>query len=107
MMYIDDALNGVVRLMNVDKEKIKTRTAYNIAAVNFTPYELHQSILKYYPDFKVQYITDFRQTIAESWTSSLDDSFAKNDWDWNYHFDLDKMTRIMIENLKIKYRRNE
>ncbi len=102
MIYIDDALQAVVALMETDSDKLKIRTAYNLASISFTPDELHRSILKYYPNFKVVYKPDFRQEIAESWTQTIDDTKARNDWGWKPKYNLDRMTESMIKNLKIK-----
>ena len=102
MMYIDDAMDAVVSIMEQPSENINCRTAYNLAAISFTPNELHHSILAYFPEFKVFYKPDFRQAIADSWTESIDDSIAREEWAWDHKYDLDRMTKTMIENLKIK-----
>ena len=99
MMYMPDAIDATISLMQSESSKIKVRTSYNLAAMSFSPGILAQEILKYYPDFKVTYKPDFRQKIAESWSQSIDDSHAKNDWDWKYKYNIEKMAKDMIENL--------
>lgn len=73
--------------------------SYNIAAIDFTPAEISREIQKHLPDFKINYLPDFRQEIAESWPQSIDDSCAKKDWKWQHKIDLPNMTKIMLEHL--------
>lgn len=100
MMYMPDAIKATIDLMEAPKDKVKERTSYNLGGISFSPKEIYESIKKIYPDFKIVYKPDFRQKIADSWPNSIDDSFAKNDWGCSYEYDLDKMTKDMIENLK-------
>lgn len=99
MMYMPDAIRGTIELMEAPAEKIKVRSSYNISAIDFTPKEQAASIQKYIPDFKIDYAPDFRQKIAESWPESIDDAVAKNDWGWKPEFDLDGMTKDMLDNI--------
>ena len=99
MMYMDDAINATLQLMDAPKEKITIRTSYNISGLSFSPAEIYQSIVKHYPNFEIEYQSDFRQAIADSWPNSIDDSAAKADWAWYPKFDLDAMTSAIITNL--------
>lgn len=103
MMFIDDAIRATISLMKAPKEKIKTRYSYNLAAMTFTPAELAQEIQAYLPQFTIDYEPDFRQEIADSWSESIDDSRAREEWGWNHQFDLSKMTERMIEELNKIY----
>lgn len=103
MIFMDDAIRATIELMEAPKEKIKLRTSYNIASMSFSPKEITAAIKKTYPDFKVDYKPDFRQSIAESWPKSIDDSTARSDWNWQPKFDLKSMTTVMLEKLKQKY----
>lgn len=105
MMYIDDAIRGTIELMEADAKKIQVRYGYNLAAMSFTPEEIYHAILNYYPDFKIEYEPDFRQEIASSWTESIDDSYARNDWGWKENYDLESMVQIMIEELRKQYKK--
>lgn len=100
MMYMDDAINATIQIMQADADKIKTRTSYNLAAISFTPKEIATEIKKYVTDFKISYKPDFRQAIADSWPQIIDDSHARNDWGWQHKFDLASMTNDIITNLK-------
>ncbi len=100
MMYMDDAVNATIQIMQVDSKDIKIRTSYNLAAINFTPEELVAQIQKVIHDFTVDYDPDFRQEIANTWPQKIDDSKARTDWNWNHQFDLELMTKEMIKNLK-------
>lgn len=95
MMYMDDAVSAVVEILSVDDSKLTQRT-YNIGSMNFTPSELFSAIQKKVPDLKVEYQPDFRQDIASTWPQSLDDSKAREDWEWNPQYDIDVMTEDML-----------
>lgn len=103
MMYMPDAIRATLELMQAPSEQIRVRTSYNIGAMSFTPKEIAKSIQRFYPGFKAQYNPDFRQEIAASWSSSIDDSQARTDWGWKPAFDLDAMTEDMILNLRQQY----
>ena len=100
MMYMDDAVDATIQLMQTDAKNVKNRTGYNLSAINFTPKEIAEEIKKHIPDFKITYKPDFRQEIADSWPRSINDSEAREDWNWNHKFDLSTMTNDIITNLK-------
>ena len=100
MMYMEDAVNATIQLMEANPANIKIRTSYNLSAIDFTPKEIAAEIKKQIPDFTIDYAQDSRQQIADSWPSSIDDSEARNDWNWKHEFDLQRMTFKMLENLK-------
>lgn len=103
MMYIFDAIRATIEIMEAPAENISTRIGYNLAAMSFTPAEITDSIKRHIPDFKIEYKPDFRQAIADSWTESIDDSRARQEWNWNHKYDLDTMVDDMIKNLKRQY----
>ena len=100
MMFMDDAVNATIQLMQAKPEDVKVRTAYNLAAIDFTPEEIALEIKKHLPDFKISYKPDFRQEIADSWPSIIDDSEARKDWNWQHKFNLETMTKEILSNLK-------
>jgi nucleoside-diphosphate-sugar epimerase len=100
MMFMDDAIRATLELMESDAENIKVRSAYNLAAMSFTPSQVAASIATQIPEFKISYEPDSRQAIADSWPSSIDDSQALTDWGWKPKFDLEKTTLEMLKNLK-------
>ncbi len=100
MMYMSDAIKATIELMEAPAEKIKIRTSYNISGMSFSPKEIAAEIKKHITDFTISYKPDYRQQIANSWPQSIDDSVARNDWGWKEEFDLSKMTKDMLENLK-------
>ncbi len=100
MMYMPDAIKATLDLMHADADKVKVRNSYNLSAMSFSPKEVTKAIQAHFPDFKVQYKPDFRQKIADSWPTSIDDSVAREDWGWKPDYDLITMTNDMIENLK-------
>jgi nucleoside-diphosphate-sugar epimerase len=100
MLYMDDAIEATLKLMEAPSESITVRTSYNLGGMSFTPKELAETIKKEIPEFEITYEPDFRQAIADSWPTSIDDSVAKRDWGLSYIYDLEKMTKVMIQNLK-------
>ncbi|MCH7524143.1 MAG: NAD-dependent epimerase, partial [Bacteroidetes bacterium] len=100
MMYMDDAINATISIMNADNESIKIRSSYNLAATSFTPKQIFESIKKRIPDFSMTYNLDFRQQIAASWPQSIDDSKAREDWNWCHDFELEDITKEMLKQLK-------
>jgi threonine 3-dehydrogenase len=100
MMYMDDAIRATLELMEAPAKKIKIRTAYNLAAMSFTPAEIAASIKKQIPGFSISYAPDFRQKIAAGWPEQIDDSAARSDWGWKPKFDLGKMTKEMLLRLR-------
>lgn len=103
MMYMPDGIKAAVNLMEADPSRLKHRNAYNVTAENFNPEQLAREIKKYIPDFEINYNVDpMRQAIADSWPNCLDDSAAREDWGWSPDYDLEAMTKDMIEKLKVK-----
>lgn len=103
MMYMEDAIRATIEIMQAPADDIKIRSSYNLAGMSFTPAEITAEIQKHLPEFTISYAPDFRQKIADSWPDSIDDSHARSDWKWQHHYDLEKMTAIMLEALqKIK-----
>ena len=100
MMYMQDAINATLKVMNADANKVQIRSSYNISGVSFSPEDISNEIKKHITNFSISYSTDFRQKIADSWPNSIDDSLAKKDWGWETQYDLSKMTSEMIHNLK-------
>ncbi len=100
MMYMPDAIRATLELMNAPAEKISIRTSYNLSSMSFSPAQIAAEIKKYIPEFEISYKPDYRQAIADSWPASIDDSVARNDWGWNHEYDLEKMTKDMLDNLK-------
>ena len=104
MMYMSDAIRATIEIMEAPIEKIKIRSSYNLAGISFTPKEITEQISKYIPNFEISYNLDFRQKIADSWPSSIDDTQAQNDWGWDAKYNLEGMVRKMMKNLKEKYK---
>ena len=107
MMYMPDAIRATIELMEAPQEKVKIRSSYNLAGISFTPKQIANEIKKHIPNFEISYNPDFRQKIADSWPSSINDLQAKLDWGWNLEYNLEKMTKDMMMNLMKKYKINE
>lgn len=103
MLYMDDAIQGVLQLMEAPADRLTVHTSYNLAGVSFTPAEISAEIQKHLPDFKITYAPDFRQAIADSWPQSIDDQMARQDWNWQPQFDLARMTTDMLIHLQEQY----
>lgn len=102
MLYMDDAIAATIRLMQAPSEALSVRTSYNLGGMSFTPKQLAASIRREIPGFEIDYAPDFRQAIAETWPASIDDSVARKDWGLAYWYDMDSMTREMLDNLRVK-----
>ena len=103
MMYMPDALHAAVQLMEADPARLVHRNAFNIASMSFAPEDIYAAIKKYRPEFEMEYDVDpLKQSIAESWPDSLDDSCARQEWDWKPTYDLDSMTRDMLDKLSAR-----
>jgi nucleoside-diphosphate-sugar epimerase len=100
MMYMPDAIRATIELMEAPAEKISIRTSYNIAAMSFSPAEIAAEIQQHLPDFTIQYHPDYRQAIAQSWPQSIDDRIAQKDWGWKPEYDLNRMTKDMLDNVR-------
>lgn len=99
MMYMDDAVRATIEIMQAPAENIKIRSSYNLSAIDFTPKEIAATIKEHITDFSITYEPDFRQKIADSWPQSIDDSRAREDWNWQHEFNLEGMTNDMLEHL--------
>ncbi len=101
MMYMNDAVRATIQLMDAPLEKLRIRSSYNLGGISFTPKEIAEEITKILPNFEMSYAEgDPRQAIADSWPQSIDDQYARDDWDWKLEYDLPTMTKDMIDNLK-------
>lgn len=102
MMFMDDAIDCTIKLMQADSDKLTIRGSYNLGGISFDPKEIAAEIKKHIPEFEITYKPDFRQAIAESWPKSIDDTVARNDWGCKYVYDLPKMTKLMLDEIKKK-----
>ena len=103
MMYMPDCLKATLDLMEADFSRLKHHCDFNVAAMSFSAGDLAAEIQKHIPDFKVQYEPDHRQAIADSWPESIDDSAAREEWDWKPDYDLARMTTEMLGVLQKRY----
>ncbi|MDR1356854.1 MAG: NAD-dependent epimerase/dehydratase family protein [Tannerellaceae bacterium] len=103
MMYMPDALKAAIQLMEADPARLVHRNAFNVTAMSFDPEIIYKNIRKYIPGFTMEYNVDqLRQSIADSWPNSLDDTCAREEWDWQPAYDLDMMTQDMLSKLKAR-----
>jgi nucleoside-diphosphate-sugar epimerase len=103
MMYMPDALHAATMLMEADPSRLVHRNGFNIAAMSFDPEMIYKAIKKYKPEFEMVYDVDpLKQSIAESWPNMMDDSCARREWDWEHKYNLDDMTKDMLEKLTKK-----
>lgn len=108
MMYMPDALQAIIQLMEADAGKLIHRNAFNISAISADPEDFTQAIRTYLPDFKLSYEIDpIRQKIADSWPNSIDSTAAKNEWGFKATYDLDKMTKDMLDKIDVNCETSE
>ena len=103
MIYMPDALKASIMLMEADPTRLVHRNAFNIASMSFAPETVFAAIKNHKPDFEMTYDVDpLKQGIADSWPDMMDDSCARNEWDWKPTYDLESMTKDMLEKLAVK-----
>jgi nucleoside-diphosphate-sugar epimerase len=103
MMYMPDAINAAIDLMEANPAKLVHRNAFNVSALSFDPEEIAGAIRKHIPEFFMDYNVDpIRQGIADSWPNFMDDSAARKEWGWKPEYNLDRMTEEMLKHLKEK-----
>lgn len=103
MMYMPDALQAIIDLMEADASKLEHRNAFNVTAMSFEPEQIAASIRKHIPKFELSYDVDpVRQAIANSWPNAIDATAAKNEWGFKAQYDLDSMTKDMLDKLANK-----
>ena len=103
MMYMPDALNACVQLMEADPSRLVHRNSFNIASMSFTPEIIYDAIKKRMPDFTMTYDVDpVKKAIAESWPNKMDDSCARKEWGWAPQWDLDRMVDDMLAVIREK-----
>ena len=106
MMYMPDALEAAIALMETDPARLVHRNSFNVTAMSFSPEIIYNEIKKHIPDFEITYnINPLRQAIANSWPNSLDDTCARQEWGWNPYWDLEKMTVDMLKILSEKHKK--
>lgn len=104
MMYMPDALRAAIELMEADPTRLVHRNSFNIASMSFEPSQIAAAVKRQIPNFEMTYDVDpLRQGIAESWPNSLDDTCARQEWDWKPQFDIDTMSEDMVRILKARY----
>lgn len=101
MMYMPDAIEATISIMESSPEDIKERSSYNLSAFSFSPEELAEAIRPHVRDLEMIYEPDERQRLAETWPESIDDAKARKDWGWEERFQLADMVSDMLSNLKI------
>jgi nucleoside-diphosphate-sugar epimerase len=104
MMYMPDCLKATIDLMEADYDKLEHHGDFNVGSMSFSAGELAAAIKKHMPKFTVTYLPDFRQAIADSWPMSVDDSAARKEWGWNPSFNIDTMTKDMLEKLTKRHK---
>jgi len=104
MMYMPDCLKATMDLMEADVAKLKHHSDFNVGSMSFSAGELAAAIKKHIPEFECTYEPDFRQEIADSWPQSIDDGAAREEWGWAPAYDLDGMTKDMLEKLEARHK---
>ena len=102
MIYIDDAIESIYKIMSVNKENLSIKSSYNLASFSLSPEIIEKKLKNIDSSFHVDYNPDFRQNIANSWPDSINDHYSRMDWSWKPKYDLNKTIQKMINNLKVK-----
>ena len=107
MMYMPDCIKATVDLMEANLSQLKHHADFNLAGISFSAGELAAEIRKHIPEFVCEYKPDFRQEIADSWPTSIDDSAARNEWGWKPSYNLGAMTEDMLSKLSKRYEQRQ
>lgn len=107
MMYMPDTIRAILDLMDAPPEAIRVRSSYNVAAVSFSAEELVDALQQHLPDFTCSYAPDYRQAIADSWPSAIDDHRAREDWGWQHTYDLPALVEDMLDHLAPRFATEE
>jgi len=107
MMYMDDAIEGTIRLAQADFDSLKHHCNFNFAGMSFSAADLAKEIKKHIADFEITYDPDFRQAIADTWPRSIDDTAAREEWGWKPKYDLSKMVEVMLTKVAEKLGRQD
>ena len=108
MMYMPDAINAAINVMEADPTKLKHRNAFNVTAMSFDPEIIYAEIKKHIPDFRMEYNPDtVKMCIAQSWPNKMDDTCAREEWGWKPEYNLDRMTRDMIKVISERFAKGE
>jgi len=102
MLFMPDAIQATIQLMEAERSQLSIHSAYNLGGMSITPDQIYREIRKEIPHFTISYKPDFRQDIADTWPQSVDDSLASKDWDFKQNYDLEKMTGIMLKEIRNK-----
>lgn len=103
MMFMPDAIKATIDLMNIEESKLSVHDSYNVGGMSFCPDDVYKAIKKFIPEFEISYKPDFRQAIANSWPQSIDDAVARKDWQLSDSFNLDSMTKVMLDEIAKKF----
>ena len=105
MMYMPDALNAAITLMEANPKRLVHRNGFNVASMSFAPETIFAEIKKYKPEFEMEYQVDpLKQSIAESWPDRMDDTCARREWGWAPTYDITRMTQDMLKKLSVRLR---
>lgn len=103
MMYMPDAIDAAINLMEADASKLVHRNSFNVTAMSFDPEIISAEIRKHIPGFVMDYkVEPIKQAIANSWPNSMDDSCARNEWGWKPNWNLENMTTDMLRAIREK-----
>jgi len=102
MLFMPDAIQATIKLMEAPRSNLSINCAYNLGGMSITPDQVYAEIKKEIPDFSISYVSDFRQDIADTWPQSVDDSLATKDWGFEQNYDLERMSKIMLKEIRHK-----
>ena len=101
MIYMPDAVDAAIQIMEADPVKLRHRNAFNIASMSFCPEEQAAHIRTHIPEFTISYEIDpVRQAIADSWPDYMEDYAARVEWGFEPRYDLASMTADMLATIR-------
>ncbi len=107
MMYMPDCIKATIGIMKSDLSKLLHHSDFNLTAVSFTPRDIAEEVKKHIPEFEIEYKPDHRQAIADSWPKTIDDSAAREEWDWKPDYNLSAIVEDMLNVLGERHKKGK
>lgn len=103
-MAMPDAVHALLGISEASPALLKHRI-YNVTSFSLTALEIRDMVTIAFPGAEIEFYPDnSRQTIVDSWPADLNDTAAREDWDWQPRYDVDKtFHEYLIPNICNRY----
>ncbi len=103
-MVMPDAVRSLLMLANAPKENLQTRI-YNVTSFSFSAQDFKDLVQNSFPGAEINFKPDpKRQAIVDTWPADIDDSAARNDWNWKPEYNvMDACQDYLLKNISKLY----